>query len=73
MLCLAACRCSSLTGAPAGQEWWEAVFELPKELFKFDYVVMDKNTGGVDNNRARVRAGGLGCLFMVPLLHGAAV
>jgi hypothetical protein len=43
-----------LTGAPPGQEWYEAQFELPGELFKFDFVVMDKATGGVDNNRARV-------------------
>jgi hypothetical protein len=45
-----------LAGAPSGQEWYEAQFELPAELFKFDFVIMDQSTGGVDNNRARVRA-----------------
>jgi hypothetical protein len=49
-----ACRCQMLTSAPSGQEWYEAQFELPPELFKFDFVIMDKATGGVDNNRARV-------------------
>jgi hypothetical protein len=43
-----------LANAPSGQEWFEAQFELPSELFKFDFVVMDTATGGVDNNRARV-------------------
>jgi hypothetical protein len=45
-----------LASAPSGQEWYEAEFELPPELFKFDFVIMDKATGGVDNNRARVSA-----------------
>ncbi|WIA34022.1 hypothetical protein OEZ86_012404 [Tetradesmus obliquus] len=46
-------RCSMLANAPPGQEWYEAEFELPAELFKFDFVIMDQQTGGVDNNRAR--------------------
>lgn len=50
-----------LANAPPGQEWYEAEFELPAELFKFDFVIMDQQTGGVDNNRARVSAQGLCC------------
>lgn len=56
-------RCPSLANAPGGAEWWEAEFELPAALFKADFVVVDKNTGGVDNNKAKVcRAGEEGIL-----------
>jgi hypothetical protein len=47
-------RCPGLANAPGGAEWWEAEFELPAALFKADFVVVDKNTGGVDNNKAKV-------------------
>jgi hypothetical protein len=48
-------RCPGLSSAPGGQEWWEAEFDLPAQLFRIDFVVLDQNTGGVDNNKAKVR------------------
>jgi hypothetical protein len=55
-------RCPGLSSAPGGQEWWEAEFDLPAQLFRIDFVVLDKNTGGVDNNKAQVgRAPGAVC------------
>lgn len=56
-------RCPSLSQATQGgqQEWWECQFEVPASLFKFEFVVMDKTTGAVDNNKAKV--GGCGGLW----------
>eukprot|EP00879_Flechtneria_rotunda_P007886 GHRR01008263.1.p1 GENE.GHRR01008263.1~~GHRR01008263.1.p1 ORF type:complete len:1096 (+),score=490.52 GHRR01008263.1:107-3289(+) len=55
-------RCAALLNSPQRQEWWEAEFELPAGLFKFDFVIMDKTTGAVDNNKARD--------FTLPLVGG---
>eukprot|EP00775_Hariotina_reticulata_P005611 gene5611-5849_t len=48
-----AARCAALASAGSGQEWWEVTFEVPAALFKLDFVMMDKNTGAVDNNKAK--------------------
>ncbi len=43
-------RCSDLANSNDA-EWWEGDLALPKQLFKVDFVVMDKTgTGVVDNN-----------------------
>jgi hypothetical protein len=36
-----------------GQEWWVLSLELPTDLFRFDYVVMDAKSDSVDNNNWR--------------------
>lgn len=43
-----------------GQEWWELLYDLPSDLFRVDFVVVDKASGVVDNNGARVRWRGRG-------------
>lgn len=38
------------------QDWWFVQIELPYEIFKFDFVFMDKNNSNiVDNNDRKVR------------------
>lgn len=34
----------------AQQEWWEASMDLPAELFRVDFVILDKRSGLYDNN-----------------------
>jgi hypothetical protein len=43
----------ALRNMGSGADWWEAKWDLPKDLFRVDFVVMDKKTGSVDNNGAR--------------------
>lgn len=41
----------------ANADWWFIQVALPDDIFKMDYVIMDKNTGLVDNNGYKVRHG----------------
>ncbi|GLI61875.1 hypothetical protein VaNZ11_004385 [Volvox africanus] len=36
-----------------GNEWWLASLELPSDLFRLDYVIIDGVSGSVDNNGYR--------------------
>ncbi|GIL64573.1 hypothetical protein Vafri_18474 [Volvox africanus] len=36
-----------------GNEWWVVSLELPSDLFRLDYVIMDGVSGSVDNNGYR--------------------
>ncbi|GIL75551.1 hypothetical protein Vretifemale_5321 [Volvox reticuliferus] len=36
-----------------GHEWWVLSLELPSDLFRFDYVIVDGVSGSVDNNGYR--------------------
>jgi hypothetical protein len=41
-----------------GQEWWFVRIELPREVFRLDFVVQDLAGQVVDNNGFKVRRGG---------------
>ncbi|CAD7701776.1 unnamed protein product [Ostreobium quekettii] len=44
-------KCTGLSNLN-GSEWWEANLTLPRDMYRFDFVVMDKATGLVDNNHS---------------------
>lgn len=54
--------CKMLAELGTGSDWWEASLELPTALFKFDFVIMDLESGAVDNNQAKV---GVWCVLGV--------
>ena len=37
------------------QDWYFIHIDLPYEVFKFDFVFMDKGSGVFDNNNQKVR------------------
>ena len=43
----------ALRNMGSGADWWEAKWDLPTDLFRVDFVIMDKRSGAVDNNGAK--------------------
>ena len=44
-------RVEYLQGRQPNEDWWALELPLPELLFKVDYVVMDAESGAVDNNK----------------------